>query len=60
MTVTVMQEKFKLIKSYLDLMSQSSFTNYAVISIEEDICSNLDSIDFIKEVAFEKNKKSKF
>lgn len=54
MTVTVMQGKFKLIKSYLDLMSQSSFTNYAVISIEEDICSNLDSIDFIKEVAFEK------
>lgn len=53
--------KLKLIKNYLrSTMSQSRLTNLAIISIEEDICFNLDVTDLVREFALNKARKVDF
>ncbi|KAB0802683.1 hypothetical protein PPYR_04869 [Photinus pyralis] len=53
--------KLKLIKTYLrSTMSQLRLSNLAIISIEKDICSNLDVTDLIREFSVKKARKVDF
>jgi hypothetical protein len=53
--------KMKLIKFYLgSTMSQDSFTNLAVLSIENEVASSIDFSDVIKDFAAIKSRKVQF